>query len=156
MEERAKRIFTNNLFMTLASSSSGGQPWSTPVFYALDEKYNFYWYSRKDTRHSENIKENNRISASIFATTGEDEGVGVYVEGVATELIEVELEHATSIYAKKGASNDEERIQMTTIKDFLGDAPIRMYKLTPEKIYISGKATKWNGKWIDRREEIKL
>ncbi len=142
--------------MTLASSSSGGQPWSTPVFYALDEKYNFYWYSRKDTRHSENIKENNRISASIFATTGEDEGVGVYVEGVATELIEVELEHATSIYAKKGASNDEERIQMTTIKDFLGDAPIRMYKLTPEKIYISGKATKWNGKWIDRREEIKL
>lgn len=78
MEEKVKRIITNNLFMTLATSSEG-QPWSTPVFYALDEEFNFYWYSRKDTRHSQNINDNDKVSASIFATSGDDNGIGVYV-----------------------------------------------------------------------------
>lgn len=101
MEEKAKRILANNLFMTLATVSAGEQPWSTPVFYAVDEHYNFYWYSRKDTRHSQNIKENNKVSLSIFSTSGEDEGTGVYVEGEASELTEEELSHAMNVYAKK-------------------------------------------------------
>lgn len=156
MEEKAKRILANNLFMTLATASSGGQPWSTPVFYALDENYTFYWYSRRDTRHSQNITENNKISASVFATSGENEGVGIYIEGTASEVTEEELDYATSIYAKKAAANEEEKTQLTTREDFLGDAQIRMYKLIPEKVYISEEATKWNGKWIDKREEVKL
>lgn len=142
--------------MTLATVSSDGQPWSTPVFYALDDDWNFYWYSRKDTRHSQNIKENNKVSVSIFATSGEDEGVGIYVEGIAKELEEHELESATDIYAKKAAANDEERMQLTIKEDFLADAPVRMYKLTSAKIYISEEATKWNGKWIDTKKEIQM
>lgn len=156
MEEKAKRILSSNLFMTLATVSSDEQPWSTPVFYALDEEYNFYWYSRKDTRHSENIKENNKVSASIFATTGEDEGVGVYVEGAASELTEEELEYATNIYAKKASTSEDERRVLTTVEDFLGEAPLRMYRLTPSKFYISGEAKKWNGKWMDARIEVSL
>lgn len=156
MEEKVKRILSSNLFMTLATVSSDEQPWSTPVFYALDEEYNFYWYSRKDTRHSENIKENNKVSASIFATSGDDNGIGMYVEGIVQELRGEELGHATNIYAKKASPSEDERKQLTTIEDFLGEAPLRMYRLTPSKFYISGEAKKWNGKWIDARIEIPL
>lgn len=156
MEEKVKRILTNNLFMTLATVSATGNPWSTPVFYALDEQYNFYWYSRKDTRHSQNIQENNNVSASIFSPEGEDKLEGVYVAGIATELVEEELQHATELYAKKAAVNEEELEQLTAVEDFLGDAPVRMYKLTPMKMYISGEATKWEGKWIDSRIEVSL
>lgn len=156
MEEKAKRILINNLFMTLATVSFDGQPWSTPVFYALGDKYNIYWYSRKDARHSQNIKENNKASASIFSLEGEDKMVGVYIEGLAIELAEEELGYATEMYAKKSATNEEEHAQMIAIEDFLGDAPVRMYKLIPEKVYISGEATRWNGKWMDTRIEVSL
>lgn len=156
LQEKIKRILSTNLFMTLATSSIDGKPWSTPVFYAIDDGYNFYWYSQKATRHSQNIIENKSVSASIFATSGENEGVGVYIEGAACELAGNELEHATKIYAAKAAGNDEEKVQLTEMEDFLGEAPLRMYKLTPNKIYISGTPTKWNGKWMDVREEVEL
>ncbi len=156
MEEKVKKILSNNLYMTLATVSSDGQPWSTPVFYAIDDDYNLYWYSRKDTRHSQNIKEINKISASIFAVSGEDKGVGIYIEGIATELIEEELDHAANTYAAKAASNEEEKAQLTTTRDFLDDSPLRMYKIIPSKIFISGEATKLNGKWIDTRDEVTL
>lgn len=152
---RAKRILSTNRYMVLATSQAG-QPWSTPVFYAYDEKYNFYWYSRKDTRHSLSLKENNNVSAVIFSVGNADEGFGVYIEGTASEVTENELEHAMVTYAAKGATSDEERKQLTTKEDFLGDAPIRMYKLTPAKIYVSNEATKWNGKWIDSKSEVDL
>lgn len=156
MDEKAKRILTNNIFMTLATVDTDGQPWSTPVFYALDQKYNFYWYSRKDTRHSQNIQINNKVSVSIFSEEGRDRLTGVYIEGIAQELKEEELPIATKIYAEKAASSEEEKVQLTTVEDFIEESPLRMYKFVPTKIYISVDATKWNGKWIDIREEVSL
>lgn len=151
--EQAKRILKSNNYMTLATAIDN-KPWSTPVFYAYDEHYNFYWYSRKDTWHSLVIKENNKVAASIFGVA--DEGFGVYLEGIASEVREDELEHVIEIYAAKGAKNDEERKQLTTQEDFLDDALVRMYKLVPNKIYVSNESTKWKGKWIDSRSEVKL
>ncbi len=153
--ERAKRILEANRYMILATSYQV-QPWSTPVFYVYDEHYNFYWYSRKDTRHSSNIEENNNVAASIFGIENADEGFGVYLEGIASEVSKDELDHALKTYAAKGAQNDEERIQLTTKEDFLGNSPIRMYKLVPDKIYVSNESTKWKGKWIDSKIEVEL
>ncbi len=156
LTEKTKRILSNNLFMTLATSSLDNQPWSTPVFYAVDENYNFYWYSRKDTQHSLFIKENPKVSVSIFSIGGQDDGVGLYIRGNASEVIENELEHALKTYSAKAASTEEARTQLTTKEDFLDEAPIRMYKLIPEKMYVSNEAKKWNGKWIDTKSEVKL
>src|SRR5438132_747915 len=99
--ERAKRILSANRYMVLATSQEG-KPWSTPVFYAYDDHYSFYWYSRKDTRHSLSLKENNKIAASIFGVGNTDEGFGVYLEGTASEVTEDELEQATATYVAKG------------------------------------------------------
>lgn len=156
MKDKAKRILTNNLYITLATASATGEVWSTPVFYALDDAYCFYWYSRKDALHSQNISNNSKISASLYATSGEDKDVGVYIKGTALELEKEDIENALEVYAKKTATSGTERKQLATPEDFLDDAPLRMYKLTIEKIYISGEATKWKGKWIDTRIEITL
>ncbi|SRR5258708_2617169 len=153
-KERAKRILTNNLYMILATSQNN-KAWSTPVFYAFDQQ-NFYWYSRKNTRHSLNILVSPEISASIFGVNNEDEGFGVYIEGKAFEVAKNELKHALDIYAQKAAKNAAEKEQLTTIEDFINDSPLRMYKLIPEKVYVSNKATKWKGKWIDSKSEIVL
>jgi len=41
-------------------------------------------------------------------------------------------------------------------QDFLGESVVRMYKVIPEKVYISNDAEKWHGKWIDLRSKIFL
>src|SRR6266705_634469 len=112
--DRARRIIASNLYMTLATTTKDGNPWSTPVFYSVDDNYTFYWYSRKDTRHSLTIKENNHVAASILGVGNDDEGFGVYIEGKAFEVTEDELPHALDVYAQKGAKTDEERKQLTT------------------------------------------
>lgn len=155
LNTRAKRILANNLYMTLATYQEN-KPWSTPVFYVHDEQYNFYWYSRKDTRHSLNIKVNHNVAASIFGTGNDDEGFGIYLEGTASEVTGNELDHTLEIYATKGAKTDLEKKQLTTREDFLDASPLRLYKLVFERIFISEEGKKWKGKWLDSRTEIQL
>jgi nitroimidazol reductase NimA-like FMN-containing flavoprotein (pyridoxamine 5'-phosphate oxidase superfamily) len=140
--------------MVLATVSPEGQPWSTPVFFAYDASYNFYWYSRNDTRHSENIAKHKQVSAVVFGVNNQDEGYGVYLEGVAGEVAEEELGKVMEVYAAKAGTNEEEKRQLMTKEDFLGESPIRMYAITPKKMYVSNESIKWNGKWIDSRSEI--
>ena len=144
--------------MTLSTSSLDGKPHSTPLFYANDEKFNFYWYSKKETKHSLLIKDNNKVSISIFGVGDKDEGFGVYLEGIASEIPENELSNALEIYFNKALKdNQTEREEMiSNANDFLNESPLRMYKFIPEKIYVSGEATKWNGKWLDFKSEIEL
>jgi len=151
--ERFKRILENNNYMVLATSSDN-VPWSTPVFFVFDKDYNFYWYSRKQTRHSQNISRNSNISAVIFGVGNSDEGFGVYLEGKAREVEENELESALNLYAKRAAKSEEEKIQLTTKQDFLGDSDFRVYKITSSKIYVSNSSTMWQGKYIDSKSEI--
>lgn len=151
---RARRILNTNKYMVLATASSENTPWSTPVFFAFDEKYNFYWYSRKDAKHSLSISKNNQVSACIFGIGNSDEGFGVYIKGKAVEITNDDLLHATKVYAEKAATNAQVYKQLTTVEDFLNESILRMYKLVPDKMYISNESTKWKGKWIDTRSEI--
>lgn len=64
--EKAKKIITSNLYMTIATVTKDGLPWNTPVYYAFDESYAFYWYSRKNTKHSQLIAENSNVAVAIF------------------------------------------------------------------------------------------
>ncbi len=157
MEEKARRIISKNLFMTLASVSMDGEPWSTPVFYATDSTMKkFFWYSRKDTVHSQNIKSNTKVTASLFSLDGEDAMTGVYLKGYAHEVEETELDEAIAAYIAKAAQTDEEKELLSRKEDFLGDAPLRMYVMEVEECSISGEASKWNGKWMDTRENVNL
>ena len=134
----------------------GVKPWNSPVFYAVDENYTFYWYSRKTTQHSKNIVQNSEVFVVIFnSSPKETSGEAVYIQGKAYEITPDEIIHATTIYAKKAATNDEEREQLQTTEDFLGNSELRMYKFVPEKFYINS-AGKWKGKWLDKRIEVKF
>jgi uncharacterized protein YhbP (UPF0306 family) len=153
--EKAKHIITSNSFMVIATASTDATPWNTPVYYAFDKENTFYWYSGKNTKHSQLITKNKKVAISIFNNSG-DLG-GVYITGNASEVVEEELPHALETYFNRALpDNPEEKKKMLSMpEDFLGDSVLRMYKVVPEKIYVSGDANKWNGKWIDVREEVK-
>lgn len=156
---KARRIIASNQYMTIATSDENAEPWNTPVYYAFDDKSNFYWYSGKNTKHSQLITKNNKVAIVIFnSNASEEDAGGVYITGKAYEVNKEELAHALEIYFNRAIpDNPEEKSKVIEApQDFLGESELRMYKIIPEKIYVSNDATKWNGKWIDSRSEVNL
>src|SRR5581483_12125531 len=96
------------------------------------------------------------VFATIFGGGNSDEGKGVYLVGIASELSKEELPHALETYAKRSSKTEESRRQHTIIDDFLNESPIRVYKLVPKKVYVSNEPTVWRGKWLDSKSEVSL
>ncbi len=45
LTSRAKEIISKIIYINIASVSEDGLPWNTPLYYAFDENYNFFWTS---------------------------------------------------------------------------------------------------------------
>jgi len=149
--KQAKKIIERNLYITLATVGNDGLPWSSPVYAAYDEKYNFYWASGKNARHSLNIKEKKIVSFVIFdSSVPWGKGKGVYFQAKAYEL----ADEKTILHAFKYRYG---RIRQPEppIEEFLNTAPRRIYKAIPEKIWISVDAED-NGYFVDKRIELSL
>lgn len=41
---------------TMYLATNDGKPWSATVFYAVDDKFNFYYIGPPDSRHNQAIK----------------------------------------------------------------------------------------------------
>ena len=152
--QRAKDIISKILYITIATASKDGTPWNSPVYSAFDEKYNFYWASWRENRHSKNIKENNNIFIVIYdSTVPEGTGEGVYVQAKAYQLEDPkEIENALKYL--DGRVN-KKKDPTTRVAEFQGDKPRRIYKAIPEKIWMNDVGNV-NGNYIDKRIEIKL
>jgi hypothetical protein len=44
-QQRAQEIVRSLLYVTVATTSSVGEPWNSPVYSAYDDRGNFYWTS---------------------------------------------------------------------------------------------------------------
>ena len=76
---KAQQIISENIYMTIATSSIDGKPCISPVFFAYDEDYNLFWVSNKESRHSTLIKANSQVAIVIFdSKSPEGDGDGVY------------------------------------------------------------------------------
>ena len=71
MENKKKvdKMLQENLYMTISVASKSGEPWIANLYYVYDKDYNFYWYSPKDSDHSQRIKENPSVALAIFNST---------------------------------------------------------------------------------------
>jgi nitroimidazol reductase NimA-like FMN-containing flavoprotein (pyridoxamine 5'-phosphate oxidase superfamily) len=130
---KAKEIISAIEYITIATASTAGEPWNTPVTAAFDEQYNFYWTSMAQTQHSKNIRENPRVHVVIFdSTVPQGSGGAVYMKGSAKELsdpADIALA-AALVYRRK---NKEPR----PIEEFMNESPRRLYKITAEKFWVN-------------------
>ncbi|MCX6753838.1 MAG: pyridoxamine 5'-phosphate oxidase family protein [Candidatus Nomurabacteria bacterium] len=148
---KAKEILESSPYLVIASVDKNSMPNNSPMFSAYDEKYNFYWNSQIDSKHSENIRNNPNVFCVIFnSSVKEGDGSSVYMEGKAYELNEKEeTRYAMKVfYAKKGKDPKPEEL-------YLGDSPRRFYKFVPNKFFIN-TYEKINGLPVDGKVEIKL
>ena len=149
---RAKEIIAQNIYLTMATSDSAGNPWVSPVYCAYDDHYNFYWTSTPAAQHSKNLKENSGKIAFVIFDSGVHEGTGegVYFEGIAYEIEdEKEVNIASQVcYFRKNKPPK-------SADNFLGASPRRMYKATPSRVWMN-TFEKVDGYAVDGKIQIQL
>lgn len=147
-EEKAKKILAEISYATLATVTSEGKAWNSPVAHDMDGNYNLYWFSDKESEHSKNIRNNPSVFIVIYDSTAPDgEGEGVYIEALAEELTdEAEIDRALRINPGN----------METGADFLGENVRRCYKAVPQRMWLND-AEERDGVFIrDYRVELNL
>lgn len=120
-------------YMTIATASEEGTPWNTPVFFAYDNMYNFYWASPPTAQHSQNIAKNPSVFLIIFDTTVEPgKGTAVYVQAKAEQVKDEKslAEIVPLIYQRQGKPARKPY-------EFLGQFPRRIYKAVPHNVWIN-------------------
>lgn len=149
--EKAKAIIKKIPYITIATISEEGMPWNAPVFAAYDKNYTFYWGTYRDSQKSKNIRANKNVFLVIYdSTVGPGKGEGVYIKATAEELNdpkEIEMAHKLLW--------DRHVVPYWKLEQVQGKAPVRLYKATPEKVWMNGEG-EVDGNYIDIRVEVKL
>jgi len=162
-KKKVDKILQENLYMTISVASKNGDPWIANLFYVYDKDYNFYWYSPKDSLHSQKIKENPTVALAIFDSTAIGNNVdAVYIKAKAneittkSELAKAMILYATKLIKTKFADKSSAGRFIKQYKDFRGLSKLRMYKAVPEKFWKPAPAEMFNEKFVDSRIEVEM
>jgi nitroimidazol reductase NimA-like FMN-containing flavoprotein (pyridoxamine 5'-phosphate oxidase superfamily) len=152
--QRAAEIIKEILYITIASVSADGQPWNTPVYSAFDKDLNFYWFSDKNSQHSQNVRGNNKVSLVIYnSTVPEGTGEGVYLQCTVKELNSPEEILAAKGVLDERVGKEKER----NAQNYMGDNVLRGYKATPVQAWMNDDEKDENGNYVrDIRVEVTL
>lgn len=145
--DKAKAILNSINYVTIATVCEDGQPWNTPVaVFHFDDDYTIYWASWRDNQHSKNIRENSEIFVVAYDSTPSDNqpSPGVYMQGRAFEIADEREAIQAALVFKEDPYNPSDG------KQYLGELPRRIYRFTPDKIWMNGD-DEVNGNFIDVR-----
>jgi len=132
--EAARRVIDAASYLTIATADASGNPWATPVWFAERDLREFFWVSRPETRHSQNLAERSEVALAVFdSTVAVGEAIAVYVEGVAAEVPDEELEAAIAVYDAKSVARG---LQRWTADDVSGSAPFRLFRTTASQVFV--------------------
>ena len=134
--EKAKRIVLENQYMAVATSD-GNNPWSSPLYYSVDEFFNFYFVTSYKSRHSKNLRVNPRIALSIYnSTLPPDKVDGVKIEGTANKVSILEFPKAALFYFRKRFGDPKKRKKsILELSKYSGIGLHRLYKIIPTHVY---------------------
>lgn len=147
-ENRAKEIIGKIHYLTLATTSAENIPWNSPLAYSVDNNFNFYFGSSKESQHAHNIRNNEKGFVVIYDSTAPDgEGEGVYMTAKVRELSDAQ-EIQDAINAMFGKHSKYK------IEHFTGESNLRAYKIEPITFWMNDTDEK-EGLFFDYRVQIK-
>ena len=132
--------------MTLATCGAEG-PWAAAVFY-VNEGASLIFLSAPNTRHSQNLAQDNRCAATIQEDYREwPEIKGIQLEGRVIELQGAEEKRAQQLYGEKfPIVGPLAKVPPAIVKAL---ARVRWYRLVPERLHFID-----NSQGFGHREEI--
>ena len=149
-QQTVQKILDEIEYVTVATVSSDGQPWNTPVYFAADGNI-LYWSSHPDSVHSKNIVSNGKACLTIYnSKASEGDGVGVYIQAVVRQLDDKqEVAGALALLGNRRGR------PYKYIEKFVGNGPQRIYKAEPLNIWINDAHQDSDGDFIeDFRVEV--
>ncbi len=106
--EVAREIIDQSIYMVLATADGSGRPWASPVQYATEDRREFFWVSRPDATHSQNLRERPELSIVIFdSTIPGEERQAVYMSAVGREVPPGESE-GIEVFSRRSIANGDE------------------------------------------------
>jgi uncharacterized protein YhbP (UPF0306 family) len=134
VEKIVREFIEKTVHMSLATSADN-KPWVCEVHFAYDDDLNLYWRSKKSRRHSQELLANPNVAGNIVQqfNTG-DSVVGIYFEGTAEELSDVDAEHPAFRAFKSRFGLNESVLEVSDEPD-----PDTFYKITVENWYAFGR-----------------
>jgi uncharacterized protein YhbP (UPF0306 family) len=119
------------IHMSLATSANN-KPWVCEVHYAWDDDLNLYFSSGKDRRHSQELRANPQVAGNIVTQHFMNQKVrGVYFEGTAEELDEIDENHPAYLAYNKRFGIGPQAVQAAR-----KEGSARFYKITVSDFYV--------------------
>ena len=102
----ALKYLASNRLMTLATSVKD-KPWAATVFFAYDDKFNIYFFSRENTKHCQNIKINPNVAVAVNQDWGKAGLIkGFQMSGKASKVPKNKYAASYALYRKRFAWAD--------------------------------------------------
>ncbi len=105
VKESIREIISENQLLSMATAK-GEEPHINTAFYAFDDELNLYILTPPDTRHGENLGENNSVAVDVHDShqewTDDKQGLQVFGEAEKVESISKALRIYTDRYPKLG------------------------------------------------------
>lgn len=124
--------------MTIASADAKGKPWVSPVAYAIDSDFNFYWVSDVEALHSVNVRGRGTVALSIWDVI-DGRTVGLYVDALAHEAQSDEVERGSAALARR---KQPTKFTIRSAADVTGDAAWRIFVATPQELSLRADSTR--------------
>lgn len=130
--EHAASVVADCRYLVLATSSLGGTPWVTPVYFATSEPWTFWWVSSPETLHSRNIAVNPQAALTIFDSMARfGQAAAVYAAAWAEQCPAARVTKGIAVYAERSLRHGGDRWDEASVT---GAARLRLYRATASRI----------------------
>lgn len=137
-EQIAQSIIKGNRYLCLATASSAGLAWASPVSYCTDSDGNFYFQTSLDCVHVENIRTNPEVSAAIYDSQQGIEMIdGLQMRGVVGEVEEWDVARVYDLFVTQVIPASERSRLAPPLRIFTkdGGTPLRFFQFVPTEMF---------------------
>lgn len=101
-DDIARDILDTNSYVVLATADAEGTPWASPVWFAQEDRREFFWVSAPDSRHSRNLAARARLAMVVFdSRAAPNTGQAVYMSATAEQLTEPDaIDHGLAVFSR--------------------------------------------------------
>jgi len=130
--EHAASVVAKCRYLVLATSSLGGTPWVTPVYFAAGDPWTFWWISSPETLHCRNIAVNPQVALTVFdATARLGQAAAVYAAAWAEQCPSARLAEGIAVYAERSLQHGGDRWNEESVT---GTARLRLYRARASRV----------------------
>lgn len=130
----AREIIDTNLYMTIGTVLDDGRPWVSPVYYATEDRWHFYWVSSPEATHSRNIGLRPQVSIVVFNSEARiGTGQGLYMSAFAEELAGAELNRGIDIFSRRSLAHGGRAWPLVNVEP---PTPYRLYRATASEHWV--------------------